>query len=163
MNAKRLLIPFLLIALLCPAFAEDECQHIHLSKMATSHTVVEALEAGHYRCKITHTLCTDCYKRFVDKQFENLQGHTFHMAESVHGQQEGMHLWIFICPECMHITMIEELCEGGRNCSKYGAQEGTTPAVQLSDTLAPWKETDAKRDIIRRWIAKNWESPSKKQ
>lgn len=163
MKVKCLLISFLLFALLCSAVAENECQHVNTEEMATSHTVIVPLEAGHYPCKVTHTMCLDCKKGFVERQYGQFVGHTFHMAESIHSQQEGMHLWIFICPECMYVTMVEEACAGGENCHLYCAQEGTSPAIQLADSLAAWKEADAKSDIVSRWIEKHLKSADQRE
>ena len=124
-----------------------------VEEMATSHAVIEPQEEGHYRCNIINSMCLDCKKPCVDKQYEAFTGHIFHMAESIHSHVAGLHLWVFICADCKYITMVEEPCTGGENCMLYSAQAGEKPAVQLAESLAAWKEANQKNDIVKRWIA----------
>lgn len=153
MIVRRIILCILgCILLLCSAVAETECQHVHIEEMATSHTVIVPLEAGHYSCKVTHTMCLDCKTDFVDRQYGHFVGHTFHIAESIHCQQEGRHLWVFLCSECMYITMREEECAGGENCVRYSPQAGEMPVVQLTDSLVAWKEENTKEVIVSRWL-----------
>lgn len=153
---KKLLILILLAALLCPALAEDECQHMNLKEMAaSSETVIEPRDSGHYACEIKRSICTDCYKKFEYRRYGDFQGHIFHMAESIHSHAEGRHLWVFLCADCKYITMVEEPCTGSENCMLYSAQAGEKPAVQLAESLAAWKEANPKNDIVKRWISQN--------
>lgn len=157
MKKMWLLSLALSIVLLCTAMAEDECPHMVVEEMATSHTVIEARAEGHYSCRVINSMCLDCKMEFVDYQYDGFTGHTFHMAESIHGHQDGVHLWVMICKECKYVTMLEELCEGDKGCYKYHAQEGTHPAIQHVDSLAPWKVEESINDIVKHWIEEHRE------
>lgn len=135
---------------------EEPCTHENMTESsAWTETVVEAREAGHVRYRISMNFCKDCSQKIYEREYDGFQGHVFHMAESIHFSADGVHLWVFICPECMYTTMREEPCAGGDQCLTYNAQAGERPAVQLADSLAAWKEANQQDDIVQRWIAQN--------
>lgn len=136
---------------LCPALAEAKCLHENVYELVSNE--VRPRAAGHENCKVITAICQDCKTKYVDERFESFKGHVFHMAESLHFEEDGMHLWVFICSECMYITMIEDACTGGANCMLYSAQAGVRPAVQYADSLAAWKDENEKNDIVARWLA----------
>ena len=153
----RGLLAFLLtLTMICPVFAESNCLHEDVYEIISNE--VRPQEAGHISCKVITSICQECKRKFVDEQFGGFRGHIFHMAESIHCEADGMHLWVFLCSGCMYITMMEDACTGGDQCMTYSAQVGEIPAVQYADSLAAWKETNEKNDIVARWIANDYNS-----
>lgn len=152
---KRMLILLMMVAIFCPVVAEEGCLHRKQTEIVTSYCALTPDNTGHFMCDIKRIYCVDCDWMVEYKQYGDLKGHTFHLAESIHSSEEKRHLWVFLCSGCMHVTMIEENCIEGENCMRYSAQAGRQPKVQYLDSIAAWKETNAKSDIVNRWL--NWD------
>lgn len=112
----------------------------------------EDVEVGHQWVETRSCVCDDCGKKLIKKTYGGLVGHVFYMSESLHFAADRMHLWVFVCPDCRHVTLREESCAGGDRCLLYSAQAGERPPVQQEEAIAAFREftTD---DYIKRWIA----------
>ena len=153
MLMKRFVLCILSLALMLlslNAMAES-CSHENLL-MCSLRSECQDLVEGHQYVQTKSCVCDDCSTNIVQRIYGQFVGHTFHMSESIHFDADGMHLWVFICPECYHVALRELECAGGEQCGLYKASIGEIPPVQQGESWEAQKLlTDD--DYIRRWIA----------
>lgn len=150
---RRIICCITMITLLTGLWAKAEsCTHDNLL-MCSLRSECQDVGDGHQTVYTKSCVCDDCSENLVQRTYGPLMGHVFHLSESIHFEREGMHLWVFICPECWHVTLKEEACAGGDQCLTYTAQAGEMPAVQhdlaLEDVRA-WTD----KDYIMHWISR---------
>lgn len=144
----------LLAVLLWTASASGEvCAHAEVKEL-NSIIRCEDLKSGHCEVEQRLSICLDCGEKLIKRNYGELAGHVFQMAESIHFTRDGMHLCIFICQDCLHLTKVEYGCEGGRRCRIYHAQEIKPISVQHLESFDEWVETAKDEDIIQRWLAR---------
>ena len=148
---KRIILCMLACLLLLTYAAAEDCAHENLL-MCSMRSAWEDVDAGHRQVYTKSCVCDDCSQSIVSKTYGALTGHTFHMSESIHFAAEELHLWVFVCPDCLHITLMEEKCAGGDACLLFSAQAGERPPVQQGESIAAYRAL-TKDDYIRRWIA----------
>lgn len=148
---KRISLLLLLLMLLSSAFAEDSCMHEQVAELHTPETITSQVD-GHVYRKSTEVICLNCESKLVLEVAVSFQGHVFCMADNLHFSDDGMHLCIFICKDCMHITPIEYACEGEKQCATYTPQLGAVPPVQLYQSMATWKEQNPDDAVRERFI-----------
>lgn len=115
----------------------------------------EDLVDGHWWVETQTCVCDDCGKKIVRRSVGEFLGHTFHMSESIHFEADSMHLWVFICPECWHVTLREQACGGGDQCYIYRTPRGQTPLVHYGDSWVAWQQATTTEDYVKRWIAQD--------
>lgn len=151
---KRIILCILgCILLMCTAAAAEDCTHENILMCSLNSEIVD-LEAGHQWVETKTCVCDDCSRKIVQRRYGEFVGHTFYMSESIHFEAEGMHLWVFICPECYAVALQELECAGGDRCNVYTVSVGEIPPVQQGES---WEEqkllTDD--DYVKRWIAQD--------
>ena len=126
------------------------CQHLHLKITDTTFSY-ENVSAGHVLV-ITHTgECDDCGGPGIRISEGPLLGHEFNMAESLHFNEDNLHVWAFICVQC-HGVFQRELPCGGDRCYTYHC-DGRDPAVQYLDSYAVWQADHPEEVIAALWLA----------
>lgn len=131
----------------------EKCDHVHMI-VKDEQTTYEDVEAGHQWVTTKAGICDDCGANLIRRIEGGLTGHVFYMSESIHFTEEGVHLWVFICPECLHIALREEACTGGDWCNRYSAQAGERAPVTYGISLAEERQmTD--EDYVKHWVAQN--------
>ena len=130
----------------------ENCLHEHQQVIGVLNECKD-FETGHAIVVTKNCICADCGKKVVRMEYEEFEGHAFHMSESIHFEEDSMHLWVFICPECWHISLIEEACTGGAQCMLYSAQEGELPPIQYGQFVSDMWELTA-QDYVKRWLVR---------
>ena len=149
---KRILL-CMMICLLFTCAAAENCAHENLLMCSLRSEWVD-VDAGHQLVYTKSCVCDDCSENIISKTYADFVGHVFHMSESIHFAAEGMHLWVFICPECWHVELREMPCAGGDQCLMYSAQTGERPPVAAGESLETQRLlTD--EDYVKRWIAQD--------
>ncbi len=153
---KRILITIiltLLLTVLCVASAQGEiCQHDGLTNAATEFSYRD-VDVGHVLVYTQTGECSICGNEAVIQAEGGLTGHLFCMSESVHFEADGMHLWVFICLDCHHVSLVEEPCAGGNQCLVYRAQVGMRAPVHYGDSWEAWHQQTTTEDYVKRWVA----------
>ena len=109
---RRIICCITMITLLTGLWAMAEsCTHNNLL-MCSLRSECKDVGDGHQMVYTKSCVCDDCSENLVQRTYGPLMGHVFHLSESIHFEREGMHLWVFICPECWHVTLKEEACAG---------------------------------------------------
>lgn len=112
----------------------------------------EDLTEGHEWVETRSCVCDDCGKQLIHKSHGGLVGHEFHLSESNHYEAEGVHIWVFICPMCYHVTLIEAECAGGDQCYFFQAEVGENPPVTYPTSLEEDRQLTT-QDYVKHWIA----------
>ena len=132
----------------------EECAHENLLECSLI-SRWEDLEAGHQWVEIKNCVCDDCGRKLVNRDYGQFVGHTFYMSESIHFEANQMHLWVFICPDCWHVTLVKEGCLGGDQCLIFHPQAGERPPVQYCESLEEFLQQTTTEDFIKRWLAQD--------
>ena len=143
------------ILMLWSGAVAESCQHENLLMCSLKGKWVD-LSVGHQYVYTKSCVCDDCSQSIISKIYEGFMGHTFHLSESLHFVEEGMHRWVFLCPDCWHVMIIEEECQGGSGCLIYKASVGENPEVNVAESLAE-HHLLTNDDYIKRWIAQKRE------
>lgn len=149
---KRILL-CMIICLLFTCAAAETCAHRNLLMCSLRSEWVD-MGAGHQLVYTKSCVCDDCSANIVSKSYADFVGHVFHMSESIHFAAEGMHLWVFICPECWHVHLEESTCAGGDQCLMYSAQTGERPPVQQEEFIAVFRAL-TNEAYVKRWLAQD--------
>ena len=157
MRMKRIILCILgCILLMAWTFAAaEECTHEKLLMCSLKGKWVD-LNEGHQWVETKSCVCDDCGTNLVETTLSGFVGHTFHLSESLHFAREGLHRWVFLCPDCWHEMLIEEECQGGSECLIYKASVGGNPEVNAAESLTEHNLL-TNDDYIKRWIAQNRE------
>ena len=139
-----------ILLMLLGAIAE-QCSHEQL-RPAGTFTQCEDLEYGHQKKETSTSVCEDCGKKVVRSSYGALMGHTFYMSESIHFEEDGIHLCVFICPDCRHVRLVEYACTGGRQCYVYRGQESESFPAQTMRRRSELQEL-TEQDYLERWLS----------
>ena len=145
-----LLLALLLVPWTQPATAES-CLHKNLTTIR-SITQYQDYHDGHVEVAHTFQCCADCGSAFIQKTNGGLQGHVLHMAESVHCEADGLHVYVFVCADCLHPVMRLYECTGGADCTRIKASVGEHPPVKTVPCLDDWCTEDILTKIVQRWL-----------
>ena len=145
-----LLLALILVPWTQPAAAEG-CLHKQLTTIR-SITQCQDYYDGHAYVEQAFQRCEDCGKAIIRKTAGDLQGHVLHMAESVHCEADGIHVYVFICEDCLHPVMQLHECGGGEACTRIQAAVGETPPVKTVQCVDDWYTEHILTEIVQRWL-----------
>ena len=142
-----------LLLIMCTAAAEETCSHKNILECS--------FLSGWKDYGISHVweetrlcVCDDCGKKISNKTYGDLEGHEFHLSESIHFEEDFRHVWVLICSKCWRVSAMELVCVGGETCDRVKATVGEIPPVQQGESIEEQRLlTD--EDYIKRWIAQD--------
>ncbi len=145
----------LLMALWSGMAMGEACPHPEAELTRISLMECEDHHDGHIDVEYVITRCQACGARNIQKMCGALEGHVFHMAQSIHCVQEQIHIYVFICQDCLNISIHMLECDGGDACLSIRAQAGEPADVQYRDSLADCQQEFNDAYILQDWLEKN--------
>ena len=152
---KRIILCILgcILLMMWPAQAENDCAHEERRLVGVINEWQD-WESGHQYVETQLEICDACGEKCFLSDSGDLEGHVFHMSESIHFEAENRHLCVLICPTCWHVELSEIICPGGDVCELFTPQAGEMPPIQQGESLEEMYELTTP-DYIKRWLAQN--------